>query len=150
MKEPLWKEIRETYKRYRASKRNMFAINKQHNSTYFHLESAFNRYMDTQARVTNNLDDDRFEEVHKAYNDFRQAKLNHDATRHAFSEALKQFKKCELRYARMIFKGFREIGIKMTNIAKIFGFTTSTMSRWINFNEKELSEYYKDEFGEDL
>lgn len=147
MKETMWQRSRMAYKKYNATKRNLFNAHKRMNSTYYHLEAACKRYMSMQSQVFGHLEVDQQDDLQEAYNRFRQAKLDHDASRHALSEAFAALKKIDIGYAVIIFKGLRHIGIKMTNIAKVFGFTSSTMSRWINSSEDELIDHYNGEYG---
>ena len=146
-----WQASREVYLTYRTAKRRLNQATKAHTQTFRKLESAFSRFCKIQAEAL--LDYNKASQTEKlsdAYENLRQAKIAHDATRHEINAALKAFKKVEIKYSVVIIKGLRKIGVRMVDMERIFGIWASNINRWIQLDKKKgdqaLSEMYDEEF----
>ena len=133
---------------YRDAKRQLNYTNKTHNQTYFKLEKAFEKYMEAQTQaLTNFQDDSQPHLLTEAFQAFRRAKAAHDASREELGTALGTFKVVEIKYAVMIFKGLKRLGLSMKELANVYGIWGSSINRWIrNVETDELKDIYSKEY----
>lgn len=153
MNDNRWKKSRAAFVAYRATKRELNHLCKEHARTHHRLERAFKQYTSAKFDAENNLDDLTLtEKVVETLAAFQEAKRAHDATRDAFSVQLKVFQAAELRYSIAIFKGLRENhGLKVADLARVFGVYNNQIAAWMrNDNDAEKTRMFNEEYHADL
>lgn len=148
-----WDASREVYLTYRTAKRRLNHATKAHNRTFRKLETAFARFSRAQTEALLEYNEaSQTQKFADAYENLRQAKIEHDATHNEISAALKNFKKIEIKYSVVIINGLLRIGVRMVDVERIFGIWASNINRWLrldkNRDTENLSKIYDDEFDQ--
>ena len=155
MNDKRWDTSRKVYIAYRENKRRLNRASREHIRSFKKLQATFARFTRAQSdAILKYKDASQVEKFTEAYENLREAKLAHDASLKEITAAIADFKKKEIGYTVVIFKGLRNIGVSMTDISNVFGVWMSHVTRLFKHNKKdqgqeqELEDMYDDEFGE--